>query len=148
MGDRAKVTSIESIEDFGAALRCFQQEASETLDNLQRGVHRIVQWVQQEQKQYWKEQYRRSDQKLQEAKVNLQRCLTFKRIGDHRPACVEEKQAVARAERRKRLCQEKLEAVRKWSQAIDRAVFEYMAGVGQLNQWAQSDSERSLSALC
>jgi len=147
MADRAKVTSIEAIDDFAAALRCFQQEASETLDALQRGAHRVVQWVQQDQKQYWTQQLRRSDQKLQEAKINLQRCLTFKRIGDHRPECIEEKQALNRAKRRRQICHEKLVAVRKWSQAIDRAVFEYMAGVGQLTRWTESDAERSLALL-
>jgi hypothetical protein len=147
MGDHAKVTSIEAIDEFAAALRCFQNEASDVLEALGRGTHRVVQWIQQDQKQYWTHQLRRSDQKLQEAKVNLHRCQTFKRIGDYRPSCAEEKQALARAKRRMQVCREKLEAVRKWSQAIERAVFEYMAGVGQLSQWTESDAERALGLL-
>jgi len=147
MGDRAKVTSVEAIDEFAAALRCFQNEASDALEALGRGTHRVVQWIQHDQKQYWTVQLRRSDQKLQEAKVNLQRCQTFKRVGDYRPSCIEEKQALARAKRRKQLCHEKLEVVRRWSQAIERAVFEYMAGVGQLSQWTETDAERSLGLL-
>lgn len=147
MGDRAKVTSVEAIDEFAAALRCFQNEASDALEALGRGAHRVVQWIQHDQKQYWTVQLRRSDQKLQEAKVNLHRCQTFKRVGDYRPSCTEEKQALARAKRRKQLCHEKLEAVRRWSQAIERAVFEYMAGVGQLSQWTETDAERSLALL-
>jgi len=106
-----------------------------------------VQWIQQEQRQYWKHELRRSEQQLQEAKINLQRCLTFKRIGEHRPSCIEEKRAVERAKRRQQLCREKNELVRRWSLSISRAVFEYKAGVGELGQWLETDAARSVGLL-
>jgi hypothetical protein len=147
MGQRARVTSIDAVDDFAAALRCFQHEASTALETLQLKIHRAVQWIEYDQKKYWTRQLRRSEQQVQEAKIDLQRCLTFKRIGDHRPACIEEKRALERAKRRQQVCREKLEAVRKWSRAIVRAVFEYKAGVGELSGWLQSDAERAVALL-
>lgn len=147
MGQRANVTSIDAVDDFAAALLAFKQEASGVLEGLEQQIERAVQWIQQEQRQYWKHELRRSDQQLQEAKINLQRCLTFKRIGDHRPSCIEEKRAVERAKRRQQLCREKNEAVRRWSMAISRAVFEYRAGVGELGQWLEIDAPRSVALL-
>ncbi len=147
MGQRAKVTSIDAVGIFAAALRGFKHEASEVLDGLDQAVHRAVQWVQHDQKHYWKQQLQRSQQQVEEARLNLHRCLTYKRIGDYRPACIEEKRALERAKRRLHLCRQKLQAVQKWSRAIERAALEYRVGVGQLAQWIESDSERALALL-
>jgi hypothetical protein len=146
MGQRARVTSVDAVDDFAAALRCFQHDASKILDSLQLGIHRAVQWVQQDQRQYWKQQLRTSDQKVQEAKIALDRCMMFKG-DDQRSACVEEKRALERAKRRHQLCRDKLEAVRKWSRDVERAVFEYKAQVGELRQWVETDAARSLGLL-
>lgn len=147
MGQRANVTSIDAVDDFAAALLSFKQEAAGVLQGLEQQIERAVQWIQQDQRQYWKHELRRSDEQLQEAKINLERCLTFKRIGDHRPSCIEEKRAVERAKRRQQLCREKNEAVHRWSLAISRAVFEYKAGVGELGQWLETDAARSVGLL-
>ncbi len=147
MGQRAKVTSIDAVEDFAAALRSFQHEASRILESLQLGIHRTVQWIQQDQRQYWKQQLRRSEQKVQEAKLALERCQIFKGGGDQRAACVEEKRALERAKRRQQLCREKIETVRRWSREIERAVLEYKAGVGELRQWLETDAARTLGLL-
>jgi hypothetical protein len=147
MGQRARVTSIDAVDDFAAALRCFQHDASRILEALELGIHRAVQWIQEDQKQYWKQQLRRSDQKVQEAKLALERCLIFKGGSDQRAACVEEKRALERAKRRHQLCREKLETVRRWSRDIERAVFEYKAGVGELRQWLETDAARTLGLL-
>jgi len=147
MAQRANVTSIDAVDDFAAALLAFKQEATGVLEGLEQQIERAVQWIQQDQRQYWKHELRRSEQQLQEAKINLQRCLTFKRIGDHRPSCIEEKRAVERAKRRHQLCREKNELVRRWSLSISRAVFEYKAGVGELGQWLETDAARSVGLL-
>ena len=147
MGQRARVTSIDAVDDFAAALRCFQHEVARILETLQLGIHRAVQWIQQDQRQYWKQQLRKSDQKVQEAKLALERCLIFKGGGDQRAACVEEKRALQRAKRRHQLCREKLQAVRRWSQDVERAVFEYKAEVGELRAWVETDAARTLALL-
>jgi hypothetical protein len=147
MGQRARVTSIDAVDDFAAALRSFQHEASGALEGVQLRIHRAVAWIEHDQKLYWKHELRRSDDRLQEAKLNLERCLTFKKIGEHRPSCIEEKRAVERAKRRQQLCRQKLDAVRKWSLDIVRAVFEYRAGVSELDQWLETDADRALGLL-
>ena len=147
MGQRAKVTSLDAVDDFAAALRCFEHDASRILETLQLGIHRAVQWIQQDQRQYWKQQLRRSDQKVQEAKLALERCLIFRGGGDQRAACVEEKRALERAKRRHRLCREKIEAVRRWSRDVERAVLEYKAEVGGLRQWIETDAARTQGLL-
>ena len=147
MGRSARVTSIAAVQRFGAALRCFQDEASRVLENLEMEIRRAVDWIQREQKEYWTRQLRCSEEQVQEAKLNLEGCRMFKRIGHHEPSCIEEKRALERAKRRFRLCREKLEVVRHWSRAVDRAVFEYEGGVGQLARWIETDVERAIAVL-
>ena len=44
------------------------------------------------------------------------------RIDDHEPACIDEKRALERAKRRHETARQKVEAVRRWTREIDRAV--------------------------
>lgn len=147
MGRSARVTSIAAVQRFAAALRCFQDEASKALEGLDVEIRRAVDWIRRQQKEYWTRQLRCSEQQLQEAKLNLERCRMFKRIGHHEPSCIEEKRALEREKHRLRVCREKLEAVRHWSRAVDRAVFEYEGGVGQLARWLETDAERAIAVL-
>jgi hypothetical protein len=147
MGQPANVTSLDAVDDFRAALVCFKHEASTVLEGLEQQIYRLVQWIQQDQRQYWRHQSRRNEQQLQEAKLNLQRCLMLKQVGDQRPACIEEKRALERAKRRQQACREKTAAVRKWSRAILQVVFEYKAGVGPLRQWLETDAPQTLALL-
>ena len=60
--------------------------------------------------------------------------MTYRRVADHQPTCIDEKRPLEAAKRRLQIAQEKVEAVRHWSRAIDRAVDEYRAAgaVGRL----------------
>jgi hypothetical protein len=147
MGPNAKVTSVDAVGQFAAALRCFRHDVGTILEVQQQRIHRMVDWVRQEQRQYWRRQLRLSERQVHEAKLNLERCLFFRQVGDRPPACVEEKRALQRAKRRLQLCREKVEAVRRWSVAIERAVFEYRGGVGPLSRWVEGSAERSLALL-
>lgn len=147
MGRPAKVTSIEAVRRLSAALRLFQAQANGSLEEINLQLHRAVQWVSNDQKLYWKDQRRKASQDFSEAKINLQRCLTFRTVGDHRPACTEEKKAVERAKRRVRLSEEKSDAVRHWSQLLDRASVEYRGAVSQLSGWLETECPKAVAML-
>lgn len=147
MSRSAKVTSIDAVKTFAAALRCFQDNASTALDNVNMAGQRALGWIQDEQKGYWALQVRRSYERLGEARAALHLARTTKRIAGHEPSCVDEKRAVERAQRRLRLAEEKVQAVRQWSRTADRAVIEYRGCVGQLATWLDADCPRAIAAL-
>lgn len=147
MGRPAKVTSIDAVQAFASALRCFQDDASSSLENLASEIFRATDWIQNHQKDHWTLQIRHGYEQVSEAKANLQRSRVAKRVADHEPSCIEEKKALERAKRRLQLAQEKIEAVRHWSYAIDRAIIEYKGCVGQLVTWLDADCPRALAAL-
>ncbi len=147
MGGRARVTSLDALDAFAAALRVFQDEAARTLEGGEMNVRAAGDWVRLDRKEYWRHQLRLSEQKVHEAKINLQRCQTLRRVDDYRPACVEEKRDLERARRRQELCRQQVEAVSHWSRAIDRAVHEYEGGISQLARWLETDIDQAVAVL-
>ena len=82
-------------------------------------------WIHHDRKDYWERELRRSEDAVTQARVQLQQARTSRRVADHEPACDEEKRALARAKRRHETAQRKVEAVRRWTRAIEHAVDEY-----------------------
>ncbi len=147
MAGRAKVTSLDALDTFAAALRVFQDEAVRSLESVEVNVRAAVDWVRLDRKTHWNGQLRRSEQRTHEAKLNLQRCLTFRRVGEYRPSCIEEKRDLERARRRRDLCRQQIEAVGHWSRVVDRAVYEYEGSASQLARWLETDIDRAVAVL-
>ena len=49
-----------------------------------------------------------------QARLQFQQAMTYRRIADRHPSCIDEKRAVEAAKRRLQLAQEKVETVRHW----------------------------------
>ena len=143
----AKLTSIDAVERFATALRCFGEEASAALDTLELEARRAVEWIGHDRKDYWAQQVRRGWDHVAEARAELERCMTFHRVADHRPSCRDEKLALEKAKRRLRTAEEKVQAVRHWSHVVGHEVTEYRGSVNQLAGWLQGDLPRALAAL-
>ncbi|NUQ64920.1 MAG: hypothetical protein HUU20_20850 [Pirellulales bacterium] len=145
-GHSADVKSLDAVDQFAHALREFHDSASVALDELAMEIHRAVEWIQHDCKNYWNEQVRRGYQQVSEARVALERKQMF-RVADHRPGCYDEKKALELAKRRLALAQEKVETVRRWSWEISQAVLEYRGDVGPLAQWLEADLPRAVALM-
>ena len=77
----------------------------------------------------------------------LQQAMTARRIGEHEPACIDERKALARAKQRLESAQEKVEAVRHCARIIDHAVDEYRGARTPLWIWLESEAPKALAAL-
>jgi len=146
MSRSANVRSLDAVEAFTTALRQFQEEASGALGELELQVGRALEWIQHDRKDYWRDRVRRGWDEVAEAKANLERCLMFP-VADRRPSCYDEKVALAKAKRRLRIAEEKVEAVRRWTRAVAHEVDEYRGNVGQISHWLQSDAPRAIAVL-
>lgn len=146
MGHAAKITTIDAPRALANVLHQFQHEATTALEEIAQEIQRAVEWVQHDCKHYWIEQIRLSQQAVTEARVNLER-RQMMTVADHRPSCYDEKKALELAKQRLALAQERLEAVRHWSYALNHAIHEYKGGVGGFVHWLESDLPRALAAL-
>lgn len=71
MADQARITNLDSIEAFRAALIVFISKTRETLDTIQDQVKKTRAWVQTEQPRYWATQIRMRQKKLDQALQEL-----------------------------------------------------------------------------
>ena len=133
MSGPANVHSVAAIESFRAALAKFELRARDAMESLSAEMHRIVDWLEHDRPQYWKLQSREAADRVHLAKMNLERCLTFK-VGDHRPACREEKDELKKAQQRVEYCREKAERVKHWNRQLQHELFEYEGRIGQLQR--------------
>ena len=59
MGRLVKVTSIDVVERFAAALKVFEDDAKGALDAVDMEVRKALHWIGHEQKEYWTQRVRR-----------------------------------------------------------------------------------------
>ena len=146
MSRSARVQSIDALGFFAGALRSFGDEASVALAELEAEVNRAIQWVRYDLKEYWTRQIRLAQTEVAEARLNLERKQMFQ-DPDERRSFWEEKKALEAAQRRLRVGQEKLEAVRRWTRLLDREFMDYKGNVAPLAGWLQADLARGLALL-
>ena len=117
MNAPANVHSVEAVRDFRGSLQRFGEQATDCLDSLHAQVHRMIDWLEHDRPAYWQQQVRTGYDRMADARQSLQRC-QMKTVGDHRPSCIEEKQALARAKARLEYSQHKLEVVRRCQRVV------------------------------
>ncbi len=146
MSDAAKVTSVEAVEQFSAALRIFQNEAESALMALDQQVAKVLAWYEYDVPHYWKEQVRRSFDEVSRTRTALDTC-RMRTVAGHRPACYEEKEAFAAAKRRLELTQEKVEHVRRWAVRLRQVIDEFRAQSGRFKLYLETDVEKTAALL-
>jgi hypothetical protein len=147
MGRSAHLTTIDAVDTLAAVLESFRHDSLTALDELKMELRRAGQWVHQDRRLYWDHEVRRSWEGISQARVDLQQAMTVRRMGDHDPACVDEKKALERAKRRLAVAEQKIEAVRHWAQTIDRAMHDFEAACAQLTNLLETDVPQGLAVL-
>jgi hypothetical protein len=127
----ANVQSLTAISDFRAALCTFMVESRQALAALEMEARRAVDYITHDQAQLWSGEVRRGREQVQQCKLDIHNTRTFKRIGDYIPSCIDEKKALAKAERRLDIAERKVEAVRHWGRVAEQAFREFQARLAQ-----------------
>jgi hypothetical protein len=146
MSRSAKVQSIDALQHLGLGVRAFAEETSVALDDLRMDLHRAMQWIQYDQREYWSQELRRAQEAVSEAKLSLERARMF-RFGDHEPSCHDEKRVLEAAKRRVEAAREKLEAVKRWSRLLEHESTECRSAIAPLAHWVQTDVPRAVAML-
>jgi hypothetical protein len=127
----AHVQSLTAISEFRAALCTFMVESRQALAALEMEARRAVDYITHDQAQLWNGEVRRGRELVQQRKLDIHNTRTFKRIGDYIPSCIDEKKELAKAERRLRVAEIKVEAVRHWGRVAEQAFREFQARLAQ-----------------
>jgi hypothetical protein len=132
---------------MSAAVDAFRSEATAALEEMEMEIRRALDWIHRDRHDHWHHEVRRGWDKITEARLQLQQARTSRRIADHEPACIDEKRALARAQKRLETAQEKVEAVRHFARAIDHGVDEFRGARAPLAGWLEWEAPKALAAL-
>lgn len=114
------VHDVESLEAFHAALLRLGSQWDKALQEVRMTVQRAETYFAEDRPRYWRQQWRRAEQELNEARDDLATKRSAVRPGD-RPPATEAARRVQRAELRLRECESKQRAARQWAIEMARS---------------------------
>lgn len=130
----AQVRSTDAIEALNMALARFAERVGNALDALDGELRRADGWIDHDRPPHWRNQKHEAETAVHNAKLELERCLMMTTADGQRPACREQKEAVAAAKRRLDYCREKVEVVKKWQRGFRHDAMEFHGRIGQLRR--------------
>ncbi|MCI0363134.1 MAG: hypothetical protein L0Y44_06025 [Phycisphaerales bacterium] len=131
MGDFAKVTSLDVIRDFKAAVIEFAEDGNQALSEAQSDVQRTIWWIQNDRSAHWQREIKKRTDKLNQAKAEL-----FKKqleSNDTRTSAIVERKNVAKWQAALDEAEQKLRNVKRWHQMLERELMIFKAGCAQVS---------------
>jgi hypothetical protein len=120
MSQFARVESLDVLRELKVALVKFRDAAGGALIDAESDLQRSLNWVQSEQRTYWQGQYQKRQQTLLEAREALRQKLMFRSALQSRDAAIEERKAVAVAQRALEQAESKIKLTRAWGVKLNQ----------------------------
>ena len=128
----AQISSPDLIREFRIHFLKFEERSKQAVSGVRSDCGRIVEWLRRDQLQYWKEEFRKAEEVVRQARSAYLEA----RHGSgpmKKPSYVDEEKLLRKAERRKEEVERKIEAVKKWTLALEQQTTKLM---GPLNSFA------------
>ena len=142
----AHVSSIGALRQFRASLVAFAETAGESMVGLDMELQRGLQWILEDQPLFWKNEIRRLEEAVKEARQELNHCRSLALPGDVAP-CSEQKHALERAISRLRHAEEKAKVTKHWGQTIDHESKEWRGRANLYSTLLEGDLRRAIAML-
>lgn len=146
MNRTAHVSSIDAIRQLRIELLKFVEKSREAHELLKLEARRGIDWVEHDRRRYWPEQTRKASEALIAARNELERC-ELRYGSEDSPSCYEQRQAVERAKRRLRLCEEKTRAVKRWIIKVHQEIQAFDTQLNRLTEVLDSDLPQAVARL-
>lgn len=143
MSDQARISNLDSIEAFRAALIVFISKTRQTLDTVQEGVGRTRAWLQTEQPSYWAAQIRARQKKLEQAQQELMSA----RMSEYVDAPTTQQAAVRKARAALEEAQAGAERTRTWARDFDNTVAPLARKADSLRDYLETDLAKATAYL-
>jgi len=146
MAQSAKVLSVQSLKDFRVSLITFTEEARNALGGVDMELKRMRDWLERDQLSYWQMQVKRRHEAMMMARTELYR-RRISQQGSDAISDTEQKEALKEAERRLKVAEEKVAAVKKLIPIFHHAMAEYVSRASPLSDHLSGGIDRSLNSL-
>src|SRR5437667_12505042 len=109
----ARIDSPDVIKDFRVQLIKFDEVCRQSVAGIRSDVHHAMQWLQHDQMSHWKQEYRKAEELVRQAKSEYL-LARYGATNIRKPSYVDEQKALRRAEMKKETCEKKMAAVKRW----------------------------------
>lgn len=145
--DHARVDSIDALGRLRVSLCRFAEAVRVALAEADSDLSRSGIWLGQEMHTYWKDQVRRRDEEVHRARLILRRQESQTTpLGGHY-SCVDERKALAKAQRRSEEAQRKLSNIARWGRKLEEEAFAYKGVAQGLSQAVEGELPVILARL-
>ena len=143
MSTQARITSLEALETLRAALVVFVSKSKASVDGVRETVKRTRQWLQADQRTHWEGEIRRRRRALDQAVQELYSARLTKMT-----ATITMREAVVRlAKEAVEEAENKLRAVKRWSQNFDAASDPLVKKVESLRDYLEHNMTDAVTFL-
>jgi hypothetical protein len=143
MAGQAKITSVEAIELFRAALIVFTSQARPALEEISSEMTRTRLWLENDQRRFWENERRIRSKKLEQAQQEL----FTSRLSDFQETTSLLQMTVNRAQRAVRDAEEKLARLKKWDRELDNRSAPLLKEVEQLHSFLTAEMPKAVAYL-
>ena len=145
MNPPARVTSLDLLRDFRAALAAFKSEGQDGLTAIALDVRRAFDWL-TDRRAFWVRTVRECQDEVTHAKAELARKQVFL-PGERQPDTTQEVKALRRAQARLEHAEQQVERCRRWEPTLRRAADEYEGPARQLAGLLEADVPKALGLM-
>lgn len=143
MANQARITSLDEIEAFRAALIIFIDKARRSLDEVADDVKRTRQWLQVEQPSFWAQQIRMRQKKLDQAQQELMSA----RMSEFIDSPTVQQMAVRKARQQMEEAQQMMDRVKAWNRDYDRLVDPQAKKLETMRDYLEHDLTQAVAYL-
>lgn len=147
MSSTARIESLQRLAEFRTALCIFAERVRAALNEAEADVQRTGHWLHLEKQSDWKQALRHRQEDLTRARLELKKKQMENRALGIRSSCVEERQALARAQERFDEAETKQAATRRWIRQLEQEGFSFKSAVQNLAQMIETDLPGALAQL-
>ena len=143
MPDRAKVTSLEALEDFRAKLIVYRDKAARVLDEVSEEVTRARLWLETDRPAHWQNQIKLRTRELERAQQEL----FSAQLSGLRDASYTQQAAVQKCRRTIRDAEDRIKLVKQWQRQFDQRVESPARQVEKLRHSLSTDLGQAVAWL-
>lgn len=140
MDTQARITDTDALENLRSALIVFQARAKRSVDEVLDEIRRTKRWLEQEKREYWENQIRVRERKLEQAEQELFNA----KLSEFRDSIAREKAIVTKMRTLVAEAQEKLKAVKFWDRNFEGMVEPLGKGLMGLREFLDQDMPRGI----
>ena len=148
MSQYARVHSVAMLKQLRSSLATFAETTAIALDEVSSEIQRTLTWLNENRQRYWKTQVRLRQERYVQAKLAVKRKGMFDlALAGVRSSAVDEKKALAIAERQLREAERRLARSRSWVLRIDKELSDYRATIHGLTGALEVDIPNARARL-